>query len=137
MAKAGEECEFASDSYYTGIGPNDIEMREEWRGFEHSLKTEARFFNKHAHAALGAVFEGLADHETRDGRRVVIQAGPGLELAFLYRARVFQASEPLQKALERPDIGIGPPLHGRAASLQRCHAYVDPPSHPGAKTSPA
>jgi len=109
MAAMGEECEFDSEAYYEEKGPNDIEFREEWWGFEQSLKTETRFFNKRAQATLGSVFEGLADHETRDGRRVVIQAGPGLALSSLYRARVFQSSEPLEKALERPDIEIGPP----------------------------
>jgi hypothetical protein len=64
MDKMGEETEFASDSHYQ----EDIELGEEWRYFERSLKTETRFFNKHAQATLGAVFEGLADHETRDGR---------------------------------------------------------------------
>jgi hypothetical protein len=109
MAQMGEECEFDGDSHYEEKGPNDIEMREEWRYFERSLKTKARFFNKHAQATLGAVFEGLADHETRDGRRVVVQAGPEREIASLYRTRVFQSSEPLGDALKRPDIGLGPP----------------------------
>jgi hypothetical protein len=108
-AQIGEECEFDSVSYYVEIGPNDIEMRAEWRGFEHSLKTETRFFNQHAQATLGAVFEGLVDHETQDGRRVVVHAGPGLSISSLYRARVFQSSEALERALEHPDIGIGPP----------------------------
>jgi hypothetical protein len=69
MAAMGEECEFDSDCYYEEKGPNDIEFCEEWWSFERSLKTETRFFNKHAQATLGNVFEGLADHETRDGRR--------------------------------------------------------------------
>jgi hypothetical protein len=109
MAQMGEECEFDSDSHYEEKDPNDIEMREEWRYFERSLKTETRFFNQHGQATLDAVFEGLADHETRDGRRVVVRAGPGREIASLYRARVFQSSEPLEEALKRPDIGLGPP----------------------------
>jgi hypothetical protein len=116
MAAMGEECEFDSDAYYEEKGPDDIEFREEWWGFERSLKTETRFFNKHAQATLGSVFEGLADHETRDGRRVVIQAGPGLALSSLYRARVFQSSEPLEKALKRPDIEIGPPPFNMATA---------------------
>jgi hypothetical protein len=109
MAKMGEECEFASDSYYESKGPNDIELRENWRYFEESLKTETRFFNRYAEATLAGVFEGLADHETREGGRVVIQAGPGHEITSLFRARVFQSSDPLEEALKRPDIGLGPP----------------------------
>jgi hypothetical protein len=70
------------------------------------LKTETRCFNQHVHATLGAVFDGLTDHETQDGRRVVVHAGPGLSISSLYRALVFQSSEPLERALEHPDIGI-------------------------------
>jgi RES domain len=114
-AAMGEECEFEADAHYAEKGPNDIEFREQWRFFELSLKTETRFFNPYAQTTLRAVFEGLADHETRDGRRVIRQAGPGFELAALYRARVFQSSDPLERALVRPDIGIGPPPYHSAA----------------------
>jgi hypothetical protein len=116
MAQMGEECEFASDSYYEPKGPDDIELRESWRYFEQSLKTQARYFNRSAEATLAGVFEGLADHETREGRRVVIQAGPGHEISSLFRARVFQSSEPLEEALKRPDIGLGPPPYAVATA---------------------
>jgi hypothetical protein len=122
MAKMGEECAFDSDSYYEAKGPNDIELREGWRYFERSLKTEARFFNRYAQSTLGKLFDGLADHATREGRRVVVQAGPGEEIASLYRARIFQASEPLEEALKRPDIGLGPPPYSVAGG-GRMNAY--------------
>jgi hypothetical protein len=115
-AKMGEECAFDADSYYEEIGPNDIEFREDWWSFTHSLKTEARFFNRAAEATLATVFEGLVDHETRDGRRVIVQAGPGEALSTLYRARIFESNEPLEDALKRPDLGIGPPPADVAAA---------------------
>ena len=121
-AQMGEECEFDSDSHYEEKGPNDIELREGWRYFERSLKTEARFFNRYAQATLGKLFDGLAEHATRDGRRVVVQAGPGEEIASLHRARVFQAMEPLEEALKRPDIGLGPPPYSVAGG-GRMNAY--------------
>ena len=116
MAKMGDECEFASDAHYEEKGPNDFELREEWRYFERSLKTETRFFNEHALATLRSLFDGLADHETRNGQRVVVQAGPGQKVSLLYRARVFQSSRPLEEALMRPDTGLGPPPFSAAVA---------------------
>jgi hypothetical protein len=121
-AQMGEECPFDSDSHYEGKGPNDEDLREGWRRFERSLKTEMRFFNRHAESMLKSLFEGLADHATRDGRRVVVQAGPGQEITSLYRARVFQSEEPLVEAIKRPDIGLGPPPY-HVANGGRMNAY--------------
>lgn len=108
-AKMGEECSFADSSYYEAKEANDIEFHSEWLYFEHSLKTESRFFNKHAESTLASVFEGLSQHETFDGKRVVVEIGPGQEIASIFRARVFQSEGPLKEALERPDRGLGPP----------------------------
>ena len=47
--------------------------------------------------------------KTRDGRSLVVDAGPGTSFNVLYRARVFQADEKLQEALTRPDRCLGPP----------------------------
>ncbi|HEY1544017.1 MAG TPA: RES family NAD+ phosphorylase [Xanthobacteraceae bacterium] len=71
---------------------------------------------------VGAIFEGLADHETREGRRVVIPAGPGHEITALHRARVFQSSDPLEEAMKRPDLGLGPPP-SRIATAGRMNAW--------------
>jgi hypothetical protein len=121
MIEIGEECEFDEESYYAQKNPNDVEFRESWHNFEHSLKTQTRFFNRWAETTLNEVFEGLDDHETVDGRRVVVQAGPGKELSSLFRARIFQSSDSLEKAIQRPDIEIGPPPH-EAATAGRMNA---------------
>jgi hypothetical protein len=132
-AQMGDECEFDSDSHYESKGPDDIELRENWRYFERSLKTETRFFNRSGEMTLASIFEGLADHETRGGRRVVIEAGPGEEITSLFRARVFQSPDPLKQALERPDIGLGPPPYGvatagrmNAAGISVFYGALDP-----------
>ncbi len=108
----GEECPFADDSYYEEVKANDIEFRHEWMAFEDSLKTESRFFNKRVEAVLSALFEGLADHKTFVGQRVVIEAGPGTKIKSLFRARVFQSETELEKAMTQPDRDLGPaPTH--------------------------
>lgn len=116
VAKMGEECEFASDSYYERTGPNDTEFQLDWRQFERRLKTKARFFDKEAKVILDTVFEGLDSHRTRDGGAVVREAGPGQPIAALYRGRVFQSHDKLKEALERPDLEIGSPPSRDAAA---------------------
>jgi len=105
----GEETEFSSDSYYEERGASDRAWQEEWRGFEQSLKTEARFFSRIAASHLASVFGGIDKLMTTDGRPLVVDAGAQLELDHLYRARVFQAHDKLMEALCRPDLHLGSP----------------------------
>ena len=104
-----EETEFADGSYYEEKGASDIEWREEWELFERSLKTEARFFSRFADAHLTSVFEGIDKMTTMDGRALIVDAGPGTNIAALYRARVFQSNKRLEECLMRPDQQLGSP----------------------------
>ncbi|MCA1454101.1 RES family NAD+ phosphorylase [Bradyrhizobium sp. BRP22] len=81
----------------------------DWCNFENSLKTEARFFNRTAANHLTSIFHGISELQTRDGRPLVVDAGPGTDLHTLYRARVFQSDERLEAALARPDLYLGAP----------------------------
>jgi hypothetical protein len=81
----------------------------DWFDFERSLKTEARYFNRRAEATLASIFDGIDGHRTIGGRPIVAEAGPGTELAVLYRARVFHSEK-------RPDQEIGPPPASFAAA---------------------
>lgn len=109
LAKMNEECPFDSDSHYVEKGINDVEYFEQWKYFEDSLKREARFFSRTAEATLASVFEDLDGHRTMDGQAVILEAGPGKEIASIFRARVFQSDERLEAALKRPDLEVGPP----------------------------
>jgi hypothetical protein len=73
-AAMGEETEFCSESYYEEKGPSDHVWQEEWRYFERSLKTEARFFSRSAAAHLASIFNGIDKLSTTDGP-LVIDAG--------------------------------------------------------------
>ncbi|WP_316360230.1 RES family NAD+ phosphorylase [Devosia sp.] len=114
-AEMGEESEFAPDAYYERRGTSDAIWQEEWRAFERSLKTEARFFSQFAAAHLRSVFAGIDDFRASDGRPMVVQAGPGSGLSYLYRARAFQSEAKLLEAIKRPDLHIGPPPPGTAS----------------------
>jgi hypothetical protein len=84
-------------------------QRMDWRSFENSLKTEARFFSRTAANHLTSIFDGIGELQTRDGRPLVVDAGPGTDFHTLYRARVFQSHDKLEAALGRPDIHLGSP----------------------------
>ncbi|MGA3846819.1 RES family NAD+ phosphorylase [Ralstonia nicotianae] len=115
----GEESEFSSDSYYEEKNPDDQGWQEEWHNFEHSLKTQARFFSHTAANHLAQVFGDIDKLKTRDGRPLVVGAGPETALDHLYRARVFQAVDKLEEALRRPDLYLGspPPRLARAGRM--------------------
>jgi hypothetical protein len=90
--------------------------RMDWRSFENSLQTEARFFSRTAANHLTSIFDGIGELRTRDGRPLVVNVGPGADFHTLYRARVFQSDDKLEAALGRPDIYLGSPLAPLAAA---------------------
>lgn len=116
-----EESEFDGDAHYEEKGPDNQAWHEEWDNFVQSLKTEARFFSRTAGEHLAAVFGGIDQLKTHDGRPLVVAAGPQTALDHLYRARVFQAEDQLKEALARPDRHLGSPPH-RAARAGRMNA---------------
>jgi hypothetical protein len=115
-AKMGEETEFSSETYYEEKGASTFAWQEEWRTFEQSLRTEARFFSRSAASHLTAVFGAVDALSTADSSPLVVEAGPQQVLDHLCRARVFQAQDKLEEALCRPDMHLGsPPAHLAAA----------------------
>lgn len=108
-AAMGEETEFGDETYYAEKGANDQAWQEDWRTFEHALKTKARFFSRTATLHLASVFDGVAAMLTIDNRPLVVDAGPGTPYHAFFRARVFQSDESLIAALCRPDLHLGPP----------------------------
>ena len=108
-AAMGMETEFSGDSYYEEKGINDEGWQRDWRSFERSLKTEARFFSRTAAHQLESVFSGIDGMSATDGRPLVIDAGPDTPMSVIYRARTFQSDERLCAALCRPDRELGSP----------------------------
>ena len=129
-----EEGSFDREAHYARKDSVDAwDFEGDWRRFEWSLKSENRHFNRTAGAILTSIFEGLDGHSTISGRPIVVEAGPGMELAVLYRARVFQREAKLKEAMKRPDMGLGPPppsdaVAGRmnAGGIAVFYAATDP-----------
>jgi hypothetical protein len=105
----GYETEFDSESHYDWRQVGSGELDAEWSVFEHSLKSESRYFSRTAMRMLEKVFHDLSTHRTYQGGSVIVDAGPNAELKSLYRARVFQSDRSLLAAIERPEVSIGPP----------------------------
>jgi RES domain len=115
-AAMGLETEFDADSYYEEKDINDGLWQSEWSEFERNLKTEARFFSRSAARLLASVFNGIERLQTREGRPVIVNAGPSTEWPAVYRARAFQSNVRLQEALARPDRYLGSPSVTAAAA---------------------
>ncbi len=104
-----EETAFDEETCYEPKGFNDDFWQEQWRQFEESLITEARFFNQTGLAHLKTIFSDIDNLRTQDNRSVFVDAGPNTLISELYRARVFQADNTLEEALKWPDKQLGPP----------------------------
>jgi RES domain len=117
----GYETEFSSESYYEEKAADSTSWQHEWNQFESSIRTEARFFSRAAVRLLKSVFVGIADLKTRDGRPLILTAGPRRRWNKLYRARVFQSDERLHEALTEPDRLLGSPP-SRLANAGRMNA---------------
>lgn len=121
LAKIGEESEFDDNSHYEPRGASDENWQWEWKNFEQSLKSEARFFSRAAAEYLASIFDGIDELKTRNDGQIVVNAGPGTEFDHFYRARVFQSKDILQEALCHPELHLGPPP-GRFAASGRMNA---------------
>lgn len=108
-AEMSEEMEFDEKSYYADKERSAEYWHSQWSIFEHSLKTEARFFNSKMEEYLRSVFKDIGTMATHDGKPIVIDAGPNRELFEVYRGRVFQSDKKMIEALYYPDKELGPP----------------------------
>lgn len=108
-AQMGIEFPFDEDAQYEESDCSEGAFTEKWDKFKSKLNTEARYFSRELLEILDDVFSGLESHTTLSGTSVVVNAGPGSSIPNIYRSRVFQSREKLEKALIDPDLEIGPP----------------------------
>lgn len=101
-----EESEFDDNIQYEKRTQDGGHWHQIWRELQHELKTKTRFFSKRALEVFRAVFNNISSQATKDGRPIFKTLSPGFGL---YRARVFQDDELLEKALQAPARLLGPP----------------------------
>lgn len=117
LSTMGEETEFDRNSHYRRkIADAHNRHWDEWSSFERRIQNESRFFSKRSQGILDEIFSGIEKFVTRDNRAVIREIGPATDVSTLFRARVFQTTETLFKGLSRPDLEVGPPPLGKAAS---------------------
>lgn len=114
LAQMGEEHPFEEEAHYETKSADDVEFQLEWAAFEHGIQTESRFFSMSGQLLLDSIFGEMAQFRSADGKPVIVEAGPDGAIKFLFRARPFQSLDELNKALGRPDLGLGPPPSRRA-----------------------
>jgi len=106
---AMDEGEFSSDAYYEEILPGSAEWQAGWDLFEHTVKTQARFFSRVSASQLSELFDNIDQMKTSQGQSLIIEAGPETNLKDLYRARVFQSDDKLKLCMKRPDKELSAP----------------------------
>ena len=80
-AEMGEEGPYDRDAHYHEREVDSSESCMGWQEFERRLKTEVRFFSLRARETLVSTFEELETHKTRDGKSIVVDAGPAMSLS--------------------------------------------------------
>jgi len=103
------EHRYGDDPYFAKISGLPSALGVEWRKMEASLHSEARIVNPKVNSILEKIFGSLLNYRTASGNGVIVDAGPSTGLQKLYRARVFQTLEDLEKALAHPAREVGPP----------------------------
>jgi len=106
---------FGADDVINRYEPTDEIWQVKWRAFEHSIKTQNRYFSNSGLKLLESIFEDLEKLQTNASYPLITTIGADLPINTLYRARVFQSNEKLASALNWPDAHLGsPPSHAAA-----------------------
>lgn len=107
--KNGLEVEFNPKSRYANRTPGISELEKRWNDFKIDLQSRSCYFSHSVDNFLNTIFEKLPDLESFFDPALIVDAGPDLEMNEFYRARSFEAKEDLFRAMEAPDIELGPP----------------------------
>jgi hypothetical protein len=114
LATQGQITPFDAGSLYTEKAWDTDRWWKLWTEFERILKTESRSFSAKAQQILESIFGGIEAFNS-SSVSVVVDAGPGTAIPFLYRARAFHHDSKLKAALARPDKYLGSPTSSAAA----------------------
>lgn len=95
------------DSYtYNGRGFSTSKLNQAWEKMKHSLNNEARYFNRPVKKFLDDLFSDLDDFRIGAEQSPIKTIDKEIPL---YRARVFESLNEVEKALIHPERNFGPP----------------------------
>lgn len=97
-----EESKYSEEYTYSPINWHISPLNQKWDEISNSLLTEARFFNSGAKAFLDELFSDINVHSNTVIKKLNTNDP-------LYRARVFNDDQALEKALMHPEAELGPP----------------------------
>ncbi len=107
--ETGEEEGFEEEACYELSAPSSSERSGDWWSAAQSLKHEARFFNTQTLEIFKEIFGNLEELNNQCSSSILIEAGPEKETSGFFRARVLDKQKAITKAMERPDLELGPP----------------------------
>lgn len=138
-----EENPYDDEACYEEQTPDRYSFQESWDFFCKEIRYRARFFSQSAEEVLGQLFDDVDSLRTFDGKSVIRSAGPTSENPEIFRTRVSQTQDTLDRILKNPvkELGAPPPKsskNGRmnsagisvfygAADADTCIAEVRPP----------
>ena len=112
-----------NDYYNDNCYSDEFEYKEElpssenfdfkWQEIKKSLQGEARFFNQKVKEFFDEIFYEIENLHTIDSQQAVSIIGPEQRI---FRARVFEDYNKVEKALEKPEKNFGPPPQPLATS---------------------
>ncbi|HEN3637307.1 TPA: RES domain-containing protein [Yersinia enterocolitica] len=97
-----EESQYSEEYTYSPINWHKSTFNQKWEDISNSLLTEARFFNSGAKVFLDELFADINVHSDTVIKKLNINDP-------LFRARVFNDDQALEKALTHPEAELGPP----------------------------
>lgn len=109
------EAEFDSEAHYTDKLPDISDINYSWEKFQSNLQSRSRYFSRSTTEFLTMIFRDLSDLQSFFDPALIVQAGPDLAMGEFYRARYFETESELKRAMEAPDIHLGPPPADRVA----------------------
>jgi hypothetical protein len=110
-----DDGRYGEDPWFVRQG-SAWELSRDWEDMERSLREEARLVNPTVIETFEKVFGGLDSYRMEDGTGLIFEVGPGQQIQTLYRARVFEHRDALQRALENPEHELGPPAAAVASA---------------------
>ena len=138
-----EENPYDDEACYEEQSPDRYAFQESWNFFCQEIRYRARFFSQSAEEVLGQLFDDVDSLRTFDGKSVIRNAGPASDNSEIFRARVSQTQDTLDRILKNPVLELGAPpskssKNGRmnaagisvfygAADTDTCIAEVRPP----------
>ena len=96
---------FDEEAHYADSGVDDSVSQAARLHFEDSFQHRGQYYLFDGRMDIEGYFRIIADNSTRDKGSIAVYAGSGTRIETIYRARIFQSADKLEKYLY-PDKAI-------------------------------